>query len=368
MRYFFSKNILVSPFFLFAAISALTVTVNLTFFSDWNFSHYLFVMGALAFLATYAYVTIFYDIAIGSNNAVENKLSFNRKLLKFYAWLGFLGAVIGIVVIFIRGFNGAEGLFFNLRYAHTKDQESLYGASQLALFSLVVSGVRFLEKKFFFSFIAFLMYLIPSFAAAERTSILYGFVFLMYVAVHTGYVNIKYVFGFMFLLVALFVLIAASSEKLYVNDAFFLLPYLGYGITAFDNWVLGHSNTGCLGLVFGSFGNIADYFSGRTGCSDMDFAPDGLFNVYTYTANPYLWGGEFGVLLSMSLLGSFFAIAKIFEKNSFLFLLINACFIFSIVIAFYAWTFSLTTHVYMIIILTPIFFGVNFKRFDIFKY
>jgi oligosaccharide repeat unit polymerase len=365
---FEKKLFLISPFFLFLAISTCAVVVNLIFFSDWKLSHYLYVVGAISFLTTYGYVVVLYKVAIGSSEPKLSKFSFSENILRYYIWLGFIGAVIGGVVIFHRGFSGAEGLFFNLRYAHTKDQESLYGASQLALFSLVVSGVKFLDRRFMVALAAFFLYLIPSFAAAERTSILYGFTFLMYLAVATGYLNLKYIVGFFLALIVIFISIALSSEKLYVNDVFFLLPYLGFGITAFDDWVLGHSNSGCSGLIFGSFGNIADYFSGRAGCSDMDFAPDGLFNVYTYVANPYLWGGEGGIVFLMAGLGCFYAILKIKEKCSYFFLMLNACLIFSVVIVFYAWTFTLTTHMYMAILLTPVFYGFNVKKLRFFKY
>jgi oligosaccharide repeat unit polymerase len=349
------SSILISPFFLLLLISIAAIAANLKYFSNWSFGHTLYSLGVFTFLISYSYVILIFGLSgVVKRTVVSFPLDLNYKILKIYFVLGAIGAVIGFILIVSRG-GGGEGLFFNLRYAHTYDEKSSYGASHLALFSLVVSGVSLLNGNYKLAFIYFVSYLIPSLATAERTSILYGFSFLAYLGLSARRLKLRVILGSVFILFILFYIIAFSSGKLYSDEVFFVLPYFAYGISAFNDWVSGLSNVGCSSLVFGTSSKVLDFFSNKVSCSETDLAPDGFFNVYTYVMNPYVWGGVTGLVSVMAVLGFVYALFRIFEKRSVYFLFLNASLVFSILMTFYAWTFSLTTHLYMAIILVPIF-------------
>jgi len=366
-NYIKNSQFLISQPLLIVIVAFFSIVINLLFFSDFSEAHLLYIEGVASFVFAYFFVFFIYNLTKKKKSLpTKSVICFSRSLIRVYSTIGVFGALIGCIIFFKNGFGG-ESLFFNLRVAHTINNESLYGAQHFGLFSLVISALHVLMGNYKRAIAFIFLYMIPVLAAAERTGILYGFSFIAYIWASTRPIKFyKLISGFAVLII-LFVLVANSAGKLYSEDMFFLIPYLGYGITAFDNWVLGYSTPYCYAPTFGVVGVLIELVSGYIfgcHCNEIDLAPDGSFNVYTYLASPYLLGGEIGLIAVMFIFGMLIALFKICEKFNNYFLFINASFLFSIIMIFYAWTFSLTTHLYIALITIPLFFKFSLMRND----
>lgn len=178
---------------------------------------------------------------------------------------------------------------------------------------------------------------------------------------YKGYVNLKLVAVFFLLLIFLFIVIAVGSGRVTGNtDYQFLYDYLGYGITNFDYYIYSRSYEGCGEPIFGVFYKLLQI--DKTGCDAVRglFTVQDRFNVYTYVAAPYLYGGWPGVTVIMIIVGAFYAflweMARI--KGGY-FIVLLSIYMYALFMVFYAWQFSLTTYIYMIFILFPLFLNLK---------
>jgi hypothetical protein len=114
---------------------------------------------------------------------------------------------------------------------------------------------------------------------------------------------------------------------------------------------------GWASIVFGNVvGLLSSHLDSASCESVLPPPPTGWFNVYSYVANPYMYGGIGAVSLTMAILGCFYAVLVYFAQRIEGYpLALLSCFIYPLLMAFYAWQFSLTTFVYLAIVLIPLF-------------
>ena len=295
---------------------------------------------------------------ITSRSPVDpNKSAFPKKIIiKIYWVVAIFGFIISLYIFFSRGLLVSGQTLFNLRYSHTVMNRSTLGADHMSLFGFALSLYYLFKGKNIFSILALVLSSGPVFAFASRTGLFMRLVSFVYLGIWLKRMNFKVVLTCSVAFIILSTVIAFGTNKLIASDGnFFLIGYVGYGFTSFENWILGSSSTFCARPMFGNiFGGIADYVFGNS-CADTVGALPGYYNVYTYLETPYLFAGELGVIISMLVFGILYGALFTIAKQNLFFLMMLSSYIYPILMVFFDWQFSLTTYIYLFLIFIPLF-------------
>ncbi len=358
MRLFF-KNALVSPVFVLLFITLLMYCANLLALEQpWDWGHSVYLLGVLSFVIVYMLVYVLLNVG-GIPHPKSELISPYRVVIQLYWFCAFFGLVLSLYKIYAFGYNGNYGsVLLALRIANTWEHQPSYGAQHFALFALCLSLYYAQQKRAFPCLVAAIIYLTSAFSMAERTSMMFIFVAVGYTAINEGWIRLKGLLLSLAVLIALFIIVAVGTGKTGGDKGYdFILLYLGYAVTAFSQWTEGKDYLGCADLVFGKFIDLMSL--GLYSCPPLDLGlTDKDFNVLTYAASPYLFGGLPAVIISMAIVGAFFAILRVFAaKRKGYYLAILSCFMYALIMMFYAWQFSLTTYLYLMLILFPLFAG-----------
>lgn len=358
MRIFFKKA-LVSPVFILLFITLLVFCTNLLALEQpWEWGHSVYLLGVLSFVVVYMLVYVGMDL-LGIPYPKSAVISPYRIIIRIYWIFAFLGLILSLYKIYVFGIQGNYGsVLLALRIANTWEHQPSYGAQHFALFALGLALYYAQKKRAFPCLVAALIYLTSAFSMAERTSMMFMFVAVGYTAINEGWVRLKGLLLSLAVLIALFIIVAVGTGKTGGDKGYdFILLYLGYAVTAFSQWTEGKDYLGCADLVFGKFIDLLSL--GLYSCPPLDLGlTDRDFNVLTYAASPYLFGGLPGVIVCTAILGAFFAVLRVFAaKRKGYYLAILSCFMYALVMMFYAWQFSLTTYLYLMLILFPLFAG-----------
>lgn len=340
-----------SPALIFIFICTTTTAINILYFSNGLFLkvHKYYLGGAFIFSASYLLFNILF-VSMGKSSVMGRTEPRHKKpsgtLTKINTAIGATGAAIALYIILTRGGSDLTSVFVNLRYSHTGENMPQYGSAHLALFSLSASVMWLARGSGKMAAFCLLLYTLPSIAVAERTSVLFGFITFFYVGIATRKISISAVTKTVVLILIFFIALAFATNKDQINDTFFLIPYISYGITAFDLSIIDNGGTGCLSTVLGSYSKPFEMVGAISPCDATIYADPGAFNVYTYMMNPYIWNGWPGIVIAMTIIGFVYALARISQHKSLYHLMIYASLLYPIVMVFYAWVFSLTTIIY----------------------
>lgn len=356
-KYF--KNALVSPVFILLFITTLMFAANIfALEQEWEWGHSVYLLGVLSFVVLYFLVYAFLLLTnfITPKKEVSVPYLF---VIQLYWVLSFVGLVLCLYKIIVVGMSGQyDSVLLALRIANTWEHQPSYGAQHFALFSLALALYYAQRKRAFPCIIAASIYLVSAFSMAERTSMLFLFVAIGYTAINEGWVKLKGLLVSFALLVALFIIVAIGTGKTGGDNSYdFLLKYFSYAVTAFSVWTEGREYLGCADLVFGKLIDIISL--GLYSCAPLDLGlTDRDFNVLTYAASPYLAGGTPAVIVSMAFLGGVFALLRVLAmKRKGYYLALLSCYMYALIMMFYAWQFSLTTYLYLALIFIPLFAG-----------
>ncbi len=361
MKYLFCtlhRTIWLNPAWVIFFIGIGSLTVNIIFYGEPGTSHRLFFIGILLCVLTYLLCQIATSNAPLKiqKKAVIFKTIKPIRFIKIYEALGVFGLIISLYLIYSRGIQGASEIYVNLRYARTVDQLPDYGAGHLSLFSLAASVGNLICNNKRRSIIFLVISFFPSFAAMERTGILYRVIFYAYFYFSIYGIKARTTVLSTTIVLGAFYLMSELLNKSTYNDLPFFVPYFSYGLTAFNEQINAGSAVTARD-VFGIAAAPLDALLKPVYESDSS----GFFNVYTYIFQPYVLMGELGLYAVMIGLGAIFYALQKYADKIFYLNFITASLLFSAVMIFYDWTFSLTTHLYMAIIAIPLTIKIKFK-------
>ena len=366
-----SSFFILSPVTIVLFFSGLGLFVSLNFYSEWSFSHTLYTSGVATFCFFYVLSKLVFSLGNNAGILRISPLNFkgegaNRKLMLFYWMMAVVGAFLSVYQIVDQG-SGSGNLFYNLRYAHTIENQTVPLLAHFSLFSFVLALYYIYKGYKKLAFIALSLSLLPAFATAAKAGFLFNIASVSYLYFIVYGLRAKYLLISSFLFFFLILIVTSSAGKLGGSGGqFFLFSYLGYGITAFDDLVFGKASVQCYSLVFGNIvGGLINILLDTSGsCSFVPKAEVGSFNVYTYMYAPYVVFGAKGVIFLMAFLGIFYAILDYLAlAKGGPFLLISSTFIYPLMMIFFDWQFDLSTFVYVSILTFPLFFTLKPKRF-----
>lgn len=358
-----------SPLVVLLVVTMSMFAVNLFVLDEaWSWGHNVFLAGVVSFCVIYM-LAIFFSTGgrLKTSIVLEREIHPpSSALVGLYWLLSVVGLLLSLYRIWKFGINGPMegGVLFNLRYVYIWGSESNYGAQHFSLFACCLSLYYAQRRRIGMCLLSGSIYLIAALALAERTSILFLFVSLAYTLFFVGWIKIRGLLLFFCLLILLFCVIAVATGRAGGDKGYgFLFAYFGYAVTALQSWVENKDGLGCADLIFGKLLDILSV--GNYACVpyDVGFADDD-FNVLTYVSSPYLVGGVPIVIASMALLGGWYAFLRRYalSKGGY-FLAMLSCYMYALVMVFYAWQFSLTTFIYVGVILVPLFFEKDIRRF-----
>lgn len=372
LKTIYGHSLYLSPVAVLGFFGMLGLVVNLSVYSSWGVAHTIYVSGLAAFIISY----IFTKIVISSLYArvhfaavvPTSWLRPSREPVVIIYWvLGIAGSLVAMYAIIFIGVLGDKALFFNLRYAHTVEKSSIPFLGHLSLFSFALSLLYAYRGQAKLSVILLLMSILGSIAVAERTGILMKIMAVFYVFSWVHGFSFKNLSKAVFLFLGLSFAIAFSAGKWGgEGQEFFLLKYLGFGITSFEMWVYNSGKVACYKNLFGNvLGPLLDDIIGNASeCNAIYNTPSGEFNVYSYASSPYLLFGPLGVVWVMAVIGFFYAaLHHLAVRRSGFYLLILSVFIYPLVMVFYDWQFDLTSLLYMVIIIFPFFVRINSRHY-----
>jgi oligosaccharide repeat unit polymerase len=356
-----------SPAFIIVFITGAMLFVNLFILNEsWEWGHTLFVSAVLCFVVFYVIVIL---LLFGVGNGIKSKIpsqgfEASSSTLKIYWALSLIGLLLSLYRIYAFGLMGDKGaILLNLRYAYIWEDHSNYGAQHFSLFALCLALYYAQRVQLLVCAAAGLIYLISALSLAERTSMLFLFASVVYTLVSARSIGVRGIVSLFSIMIGLFVIVAVGTGRADDERPYeFILSYFGYAVTAFSHWLDGKEYQGCADLVFGKIINVLTLGFYSCEAFDVGFSDDD-FNVLTFMANPFLFGGTFMVLLSMSALGGWFGLLRFLaEKRAGYFLAILSCYVYALVMIFYAWQFSLSTYFYVALILIPLFYNQLFGK------
>lgn len=269
---------------------------------------------------------------------------------------GIIGMLITVYLLVTRGLLSGDAIGYALRYAHMYGEESDYGAfhflvaAQALGYFMILSGSRQRRR---FGWVLVLACLLGSIVKMERTSVL---MLLSSVAflVHYRTRKTKLLLYPILISALLFFLIAQLTFKADTVVGNFFLAYLGYGIKAFDEYIIRLAGVDGGSNVFLLIHKLLG--RGRSGES-IDIEA-GEFNVFSYIQAPYMDFGVMGVVLITYLFGLIWGAVFNCIRFSAFAVLMYASMIYPAIVVFYAWQFSLTTYIYLFVVYLAIF-GFN---------
>ncbi|WP_434610369.1 oligosaccharide repeat unit polymerase [Pseudomonas sp. D2-30] len=353
------KYLIVSPLFVVVFLTMLMFSVNLFVLDEnWGWGHNVYLLGVLCFSVSYT-VTLasFTLVGLSKRGGKVNKPY--TLVVRLYWGLAIIGLVLSVYKIYRFGILGAQDqVLLNLRIANTWEGQPSYGAQHFSLFALCLALYYTQQRRALYCILAAIIYLISALSMAERTTILFLFVAVSYMAVDIGWVKLKGLLVFLAILIFLLIAVAVGTGKTGGENPYdFIFSYFGYAVTALSQWIEGRELSGCASLVYGKL--ITVFSLGLYSCVDIDLGfGESDFNVLTYASAPYLYGGLIAVVLSMTGCGLVFAVLRVLATRSpGYFLALLSCYMYALVMMFYAWQFSLTTYLYLVVALFPVFAG-----------
>lgn len=359
------KFYLTSPCVILVVVTLLMFFINLFVLEEpWAWGHNVFLIGVLVFFLFNLFSSFVLNAGRVNLGLMEVGDAISpARLLAIYWFVSILGLVLSCYRIYKFGMNGSleGGVLFNLRYVYIWGSESNYGAQHFSLFGLCLSLYYAQKRKMRLCALAGGIYLVSALSLAERTSILFLFVSVGYTLFYAGWVKLKSIALFFMILVFIFCAIAVATGRAGGDKGFdFLYSYFGYAVTALSVWIDGDASKGCLDLIFGQLIKVLSLSLYACEPFEIGFADDD-FNALTYVSNPYLAGGVTMVAGAMAALGIWYAILRQLacHKGGY-FLALLSCYVYALVMVFYAWQFTLTTYIYVSVILWPLFYFDKF--------
>ena len=355
---------LISPPFI-VLISGLTgFLVSRILYASHTPAHTQYLVGLFLFVLMYVYIAGLNAINVRLQPRKTNFIfSPEKYVINLYWVIGVFGFITSIVLVITRGYFGDGAILFNLRYSHTNLKLPDYNIGLMSLFPALLSVYYITKGNKKKALIALALATLSSIAVAERTGLLFKFVAFGYAGMASGHLNYRHAAIFILLFIMLAIGIAFGAGKLgSTGSEYFLLKYLGYGISSFNHWIAGSSPNGCEAKVLGEIiGGIFELLSGKV-CDSPAGAPVGQFNVYTYMGAPYSFGGAMAVFLSMAFLGLAYAVIFRAARKVMYFALFAPFLVYPLVMVFYAWQFTLNTFIYLAILAVPLSIQIRINR------
>lgn len=340
-------------------IGVLSLISNLYLYSRYGDTQETYLYGLITLFISYFILRISKIESRKNSGILYFSFSKPIAIVKIYYYFSFFGLLLALIIIYSRGISQSESIFFSLRYAHTIDQLPTYGLQYFSLFSLVLSVYFLVEKKNRKSIIFFIIPIIISLTFAERSSILYTVTVYLYFYTLLNKVNKLILIIAFFVLLTLFQIIALSAGKAIGSDGEnYVLSYFSYPLVAFEEKLLGYTINPSYRSVFGILATPLDSIFSHDHFNSFD---ESGFNVYTYMYPTFFLFGKTGFFLIMSALGFFLFFIEMLSSRIFVLHFLRASILFSSVMIFYAWTFSITNHIYIIMIALPLFYRVKIK-------
>lgn len=156
-----------------------------------------------------------------------------------------------------------------------------------------------------------------------------------------------------------------TGSNSFFNKDFVLYRYLGYSLVTFDKYILGHGGITNGFYVFGPFGKILEMMH-LIDISEVEKIGASMneFNVYSYISAPYMDFGIVGLFLTMIVIGSIVAfVYNLSLRKGGFFTIFYAIYLYSIVIAFFAYQFSNTYYIYIIVLMLLLKLNIRRVRF-----
>lgn len=355
-----SRSASLSPALIIFAFGALGLSANLALYSSWSVGHTIYASGIGAFCLIFAGTTWALSkiraVNFGPFAALSRAPAMPRRVEMLYWIVALVGLILSLHYMITTGLLGPGRFFYNLRYAHTQGGTSPEYLGHLALFPLALALYYAYTKQPMKALAALAISIVGTLIFAERTGILFKMSSVLFVMAWVGTLKVRHALLAALAFLAMVFAIALSTGKMGSSgNQYFLLKYIGYPLTAFEQWILPAERVQCLTLVFGNvIGAVLDRVSGGD-CTAVPAAPPGQFNVYTYISAPFVTFGAAGVLVAMAVLGAAYAglfwMARRFQGY---FVMMLGVLVYPLTMVFYAWQFQLSTFPYMAILLLPL--------------
>lgn len=326
------------------------------------------VLGPLGFFLGF-FLSI---IGIGLSNKNNNYYLFRPQsvlpgIKSFFLVIGILSVVLGLPTFVSHGLGGSNSFFVNVRFAVDGNRNAYsdftnYGSIIFFIITLLyyyeykIEGDKRNKKLLLFFLLPMLcLATIYYMSRAVILSHFIAFIFVEHIATLKKYsrkIILKRLCIGCLIICFIFCFFAEvsgiSGGKVFSTD-YFLWRYWGYPILAFERekapyayTTIGFSSIGSLSkllLISGLWGERLSY----SGAAD-----EGFFNVYSYLACPYNDFGVEGCFFIMLVIGCFSGVLYGFSRKYKFFTIAYATFVYTYVMAFFAYCFSNTVNFYYI--------------------
>lgn len=330
----------------------------------------LVLFGIISFIL--GYLSIALKLSNNIQDKINNEIFYNKNI----EFILFIVAMIFIFFAFcdllnnkiygIYGDNYIRNIRHNMLYDKVEGQFFYkYGpfilyALCLLEFEKVLESGRYLKRLFF---LIFILYSTNIFYMARTAILQYtlSFAYLTFIYINNKsnkYIKMKsllysilciFIVFFLFDKIALYLVKIGSVS--YLSKDYYVYKYIAYPLVTFDRYVInnplstsGYFILGPIGKILKHIGIYPDDILKR----GFDIPPT-IFNVTSYLQAPYNDFGTIGIIVVTFLLGLISGfIYKQARKKGHYWRLFYANYIYSIVISFFAYQFSMTSHVYLL--------------------
>lgn len=323
----------------------------------------VYLISIFSFVIGYIFLT-FFSV---KNKSVLN-LKNNKKLksiTKIYIFVGLIGFFISLYFALVYSLSGPKGFFFNLRYANTVQNKEIHG-KYLFLFFKVAGLIYIYNRKKWgtskvFILVLLLIFIITPFFTMARTALFMNLLSILVIyLLSNNKSNLKLLKDFKYISLAGLFLISSFFGYAFLTNKISngilntFLRYLGYPIISFNNYILEFGGVGNGSNVFYPLFKIADVFIDikikSTG--ELVNLPPGVFNVFSFIADPYIDFNIIGNIFILFFLGLLFRYIYMKAKsNNLFFILLYSLTLFPLMLSFYAYTFKYVSWIYYFLIL-----------------
>ena len=330
----------------------------------------LFTSGIYSFMLGYFCITYVKN----RKKKILEAFHYNPQIYRFLFIVSILFIIFGIIDLLQNRIYGIydDNILRNIRY------NSLYASKPMPFYSkygpLILYVLCLLEfekfvnqqiSKYKMIFMCLLLYSTTLFSVARTAILQYTLSILFFLHIYIKenfkhctikllliYTILAIAMCYMFNIVALYLMKIGDTSLLSKN--FYIYKYIGYPIITFDKFVVdspcstgGYYTLGPIGKILEMIGIFPDNIS-QIGF----YIPPGIFNVTTYIQAPYNDWGILGVIFAMVIWGGISGfIYRHAKLRAGLWRVFYANYIYSLVIAFYAYQFFLSSHVYIFFLL-----------------
>lgn len=317
----------------------------------------------------------FFQITSKHNVAVCRKIKYNKLLGCILLYVAIAFIFIEFIDIFqnkiygIYGKNYLRNIRYNILYAENVSLAfGKYGpfilyALCLLEFGKIIDGEKNYKKA---CLLIILLYSTIIFTLARTTFLQYTLAFLF---LYTCYIknrhsslhtNIRQIVIFLLTVVCVIcvfsfiavVLGKSGADSIWSKD-FYIYKYIGYPLITFDKYVLGNPASTNGYFIFGPIGKVLQilgFYPNDILKHGFSISPT-IFNAPSYLQAPYNDLGIIGILVIPFLLGTLsgYVYKKAYCRGGY-WRLFYANFIYSIVTSFFYYQFSLSSHIYLLLI------------------